>query len=174
VYSDFLKEAQAECEAKGVDFDEKDYPTERKLQDSLRGFLKTLGTGTSDSGTGDTVTPQSDENLQRIRMSDAHARRTMNEFREGLIAEGETGRPDSAKRPKPETRLDVERKAVKTLENMTRTMEDNSMRLSGLLESQTELSKKKHALKCLSALYAQKIIDRDEYTEKAKKFLPDL
>jgi hypothetical protein len=185
VFSDFLKEAEAECEAKGQVFDEKNYPTERTLQDSLRGFLTSLGTGTSDSGTGETVSPRSDDNLQRIRMSDAHARRSMNEFRENLIAEGETGRSDAPKRPRTESRLDVQKKAVQTLEKMTETMEENnkrisramedsSNRMSGLLESQTELSKKKHALKCLSLLYEQKIIDREEYTTRARKLLPDV
>ena len=116
VYSDFLAEVKQECAVKGVEFDGDDFPTERNLQDSLRDFLQKLGTGTSNSASGETVTPQSHENLEKIRLSDAHARRNMINLRESLIAQGDAsdkGRADAAasdrepKKSRIEKRLDV-------------------------------------------------------------------
>ena len=75
-----------------------------------------------------------------------------------------------------------------SLDRMTSVMDVNSQRITGLLESQAEISKQKLssynsrnaaqvtqlALKSLALLFDQGIIGKDEYTEKAKKIVKDL
>jgi hypothetical protein len=183
VYEDFLVEIKNDYVTNGVKFDPKDLPTEQKLQDNLREFIDSLGTGTSDLGKGN-VNPQSEANLIKIKLTDGHRRRNMINLREELIkTDAEIDGKEGV--VKMERKIDVQKRAVDNLEKMTDSIIKNGDKITTLLEGHAETSQKKMhlyeesnqnqstymMLRSLKTLLEQKVISEVEYKERAKKVL---
>jgi hypothetical protein len=128
VYDDFEKEYRDECTVLDIQYDNK-YPTERNLQDNLRDYLSTLVTGTSDTPEGN-VTPQNDENLNRIKQTDGHARRNMINLRERLINEadsvGDGVEEITSVQAKGERRTNIQKRAADSLDRMNSIIGESS------------------------------------------------
>jgi hypothetical protein len=181
VYEDFLEEARNECLTNGTEFDVTKLPTERKLQDNLREFLISLGTGTSDVGEG-SVTPQNDENLVKIKLTDGHARRNMIGLRDNLLRTDASNVVDAnATGTRIERKRDLQQRAADSLEKMTTSITESGTKMTTLLESKLELSTTRSAvqndyvkLKSLKALLDQKVITQEVYEQKAKQIFNKL
>jgi hypothetical protein len=191
VYADFEKECRDECTVLDIQYDRDNYPTERNLQDNLRDYLSTLVTGTSDTPEGN-VTPQNDENLNRIKQTDGHARRNMINLRERLINEadsvGDGVEEITSVQAKGERRTNIQKRAADSLDKMNSIIGESSGKITTLLQEQTNMAEKKlrmyaeknsaqgghFALKVLKNLLDEKVISKETYLEKAKEIYDKL